>query len=357
MATSPRPAPGSLPPDGGPGGRLHIHGITEMPAGYDAEVAELFQGSALGERTVGSRSRGPACDAHRGGAGARAGCALCPAAHGPRPTAWWRPTAPCSTSMCGRCCGASMPRSTQAWSGLSRRQCPTFPSWRPLTTSSTNSKGSQPRPSLRPLSPSPCRRVSRRQPRQGRRKRRRTGGGPRRARLKAPNPKASASASAAAASAASAATAALGAAAKRSAAGASPRRRAAAAAAASIPHAPWTAARSQGPVTGSAASSPARRCRCRRRALEEKPAKKRWPWKAIIKWGVAALVILGIAAGLWLWLAKPGGLLGSGARAARRQNVQQERANHHRSERSAKPEGRPPARPLLTRPPKLYLRT
>ena len=43
MATSPRPAPGSLPPDGGPGGRLHIHGITEMPAGYDAEVAELFR--------------------------------------------------------------------------------------------------------------------------------------------------------------------------------------------------------------------------------------------------------------------------------------------------------------------------
>jgi len=43
MATSPRPAPGSLPPDGGPGGRLHIHGIKEMPAGYDAEVAELFR--------------------------------------------------------------------------------------------------------------------------------------------------------------------------------------------------------------------------------------------------------------------------------------------------------------------------
>ena len=32
-----------MPPDGGPGGRLHIHGIKEMPAGYDAEVAELFR--------------------------------------------------------------------------------------------------------------------------------------------------------------------------------------------------------------------------------------------------------------------------------------------------------------------------
>ena len=46
--------------------------------------------------------------------------------------------------------------------------------------------------------------------------------------------------------------------------------------------------------------------------LEETPAKRSLPWKALIKWGVAALVILGIAAGLWMWLAKPGGLLGSG---------------------------------------------
>jgi hypothetical protein len=45
--------------------------------------------------------------------------------------------------------------------------------------------------------------------------------------------------------------------------------------------------------------------------LEDKPAKKSWPWKAIIKWGVVTLVIIGIAAGLWLWLAKPN-LLGSG---------------------------------------------
>src|SRR5262249_33864721 len=43
MATSPRQGPVSLPPDGQTGGRRNIHGIKEMPAGYDAEVAELFR--------------------------------------------------------------------------------------------------------------------------------------------------------------------------------------------------------------------------------------------------------------------------------------------------------------------------
>jgi Helix-turn-helix domain len=38
---------------------------------------------------------------------------------------------------------------------------------------------------------------------------------------------------------------------------------------------------------------------------EEKPGKA-FPWKAIVKWGVVVLVILGLAAGLWIWLAKPG---------------------------------------------------
>jgi hypothetical protein len=46
-------------------------------------------------------------------------------------------------------------------------------------------------------------------------------------------------------------------------------------------------------------------------SLEDTPAKKLWPWKAIIKWGVVTLVILGIAVGAWMWLAKPN-LLGSG---------------------------------------------
>jgi Helix-turn-helix domain len=44
--------------------------------------------------------------------------------------------------------------------------------------------------------------------------------------------------------------------------------------------------------------------------LEEKPPQKALPWNALVKWGVVILVILAIAAGLWMWLAKPG-LLGS----------------------------------------------
>ena len=43
MASSPRLALGSATSDAGSRGRLHISGIREMPAGYDAEVAELFQ--------------------------------------------------------------------------------------------------------------------------------------------------------------------------------------------------------------------------------------------------------------------------------------------------------------------------
>jgi len=44
--------------------------------------------------------------------------------------------------------------------------------------------------------------------------------------------------------------------------------------------------------------------------LEEKPPRKALPWNALAKWGIVIVVILGIAAGLWMWLAKPG-LLGS----------------------------------------------
>ena len=43
MPTEPPLAPGRMPPEASAGRRLHIHGIKEMPAGYDAEVAELFR--------------------------------------------------------------------------------------------------------------------------------------------------------------------------------------------------------------------------------------------------------------------------------------------------------------------------
>src|SRR4029078_7761142 len=42
MPTAPRTVPVSPQPDAAER-RLHIHGIKEMPAGYDAEVAELFR--------------------------------------------------------------------------------------------------------------------------------------------------------------------------------------------------------------------------------------------------------------------------------------------------------------------------
>ena len=92
MPTEPRQVPVSPQPDAA-GRRLHIHGIKEMPAGYDAEVAELFRdlraATTLTETDLASEARHPA----RGGAGARAGRALCAAALGrdlPRGERLWR---------------------------------------------------------------------------------------------------------------------------------------------------------------------------------------------------------------------------------------------------------------------------
>jgi len=39
-------------------------------------------------------------------------------------------------------------------------------------------------------------------------------------------------------------------------------------------------------------------------AKAEKSPRRHLSWKAIVKWGLVALVIVGIAAGLWIWLAK-----------------------------------------------------
>ena len=58
MPPEPGQVPVSPPPDAARR-RLHIHGIKEMPAGYDAEVAELFRdlraASALSENDLAGR--------------------------------------------------------------------------------------------------------------------------------------------------------------------------------------------------------------------------------------------------------------------------------------------------------------
>ena len=58
MPSEPRQVPVSPPPDAARR-RLHIHGIKEMPAGYDAEVAELFRdlraASTLSEADLAAR--------------------------------------------------------------------------------------------------------------------------------------------------------------------------------------------------------------------------------------------------------------------------------------------------------------
>jgi len=58
MPPEPGQVPVSPPPDAARR-RLHIHGIKEMPAGYDAEVAELFRdlraASAMSENDLAAR--------------------------------------------------------------------------------------------------------------------------------------------------------------------------------------------------------------------------------------------------------------------------------------------------------------
>ena len=88
--------------------------------------------------------------------------------------------------------------------------------------------------------------------------------------------------------------------------------------------------------------------------LEDKPAKKRWPWKAIIKWGVVTSSFWGSPPDCGCGLPSQVCLAPATLRAARRQNDEQGRAD--RSQRSAEPKGRSPSRPLITRP-TCYLRT
>src|SRR6476661_8110665 len=272
MATSPRPAPGSLPPDGGPGGRLHIHGITEMPAGYDAEVAELFRdlrsASGLSEADLAAQlaTRTEVVQALEQGAL----YALPPWPETYRVVATYGTLLNLDVRPLLRRIYAQVDAGVV---GLEPKAMPDVPFMAPPDHAEHEFQGqpakAQPQPaesfSMPPRQPAPA---------------------PSRPPQAAP--------------------------ARRGAPPGPPR------GVAPQPPQPPQSRTPPGPQREARVPSPAQQPQARpavplpTAALEEKPAKKRWPWKAIIKWGVAALVILGIAAGLWLWLAKPGGLLGSG---------------------------------------------
>jgi hypothetical protein len=325
MATSPRPAPGSLPPDGGPGGRLHIHGITEMPAGYDAEVAELFRdlrsASGLSEADLAAQlaTRTEVVQALEQGAL----YALPPWPETYRVVATYGTLLNLDVRPLLRRIYAQVDAGVV---GLEPKAMPDVPFMAPPDHAEHEFQGqpakAQPQPaesfSMPPRQPAPAPA----RPPQAAPDRR--GPAPRQAQSPQPQPRPQPQpqqppplphqqqpppwAPQ-----------------QRGAPPGPPR------GVAPQPPQPPQSRTPPGPQREARVPSPAQQPQARpavplpTAALEEKPAKKR-------------------PARLRSW-------------AARRQNVQQECANHYRSERSAEPEGRPPARPLLTRPPKLYLRT
>ena len=313
MATSPRPALGSLPPDGGPGGRLHIHGIKEMPAGYDAEVAELFRdlrsASGLTEADLAAQlaTRTEVVQALEQGAlyalppwpetyrvvatyGTLLNLDVRPLLRriyaqvdagvvGLAPKSMpdvpfmappenvereYQNQAPQAGSPAGEVFPSPpqqpvppqrAPQSTPDRRGPPRPpQSPQSPQMRPQSQPQAQPSPRQPQPPPPPQQWAPQQRGAPQPPS-------RTPPQP------PPLPRPSQAAP------------------------------------------PREAKALTGPQPPQA--KPALPPRGAPLPLEDKPAKKSWPWKAIIKWGVVTLVILGIAAGLWIWLAQPN-LLGSG---------------------------------------------
>lgn len=302
MATSPRRGPGSLPPDGGPGGRLHIHGITEMPAGYDAEVAELFRdlrsASGLSEADLAAQlaTRTEVVQALEQGAI----YALPPWPETYRVVATYGTLLNLDVRPLLRRIYAQVDAGVV---GLEPKAMPDVPFMAPPDHVEHEFQGQSPKPQPQAAEPAP---MQPRQPapspaRPPQAAPDRRGPGPRQAQgpqfrpqpqqppplphQQQPPPWAQ----------------------QRGAPGAPPRGVAPQPPQPRIPSGPQREARVPSPPQQ---PQPRASVPLPTAALEEKPAKRRLPWKALIKWGVAALVILGIAAGLWLWLAKPGGLLG-----------------------------------------------
>ena len=270
-----------------------------------------------------------------------------PCRHGPRPTAWWRPTAPCSISMCGRFCGASMPRSTQASSGSRRNRCLTYPSWRLRKTSSENTKTRRRKQGLRQGRPCPPLHSSRLHRRKGRRSLRRTG----ERRLALHNLRSlhkcgAVSASGAAVTAAAAASAAaMAAAAKRGA----PRAiaNAASAAAAAAPQPTRIGARGKDPGRPATASSQARSHATRRPPARGQAAAEGLAMESACEMGRGDTGRFGYRRRtVDVACQARSARLRQRSRRARRQI--EGRAN--RPQRSAEPKGRSPSRPLIASP-------
>jgi Helix-turn-helix domain len=276
--------------DGGPGGRPHIHGIEEMPAGYDAEVAELFRdlrsASGLSEADLAAQlaTRPEVVQALEQGAL----YALPPWPETYRVVATYGTLLNLDVRPLLRRIYAQVDAGVV---GLAPKSMPDVPFMAPRESArefqgqapaSAPVAGPSPMQPQRPVPPqprapqaapdhrAPPRRAqtseSRPQPQQN------TQPLPQQQPQWAPQPKVALQAPPRAAS--------------------SP-----------LPRPmPQREARAQSPLQQPQPRSP---LQPRPAPSEDKP-RKAFPGKAIVKWGVVFLVILGLAAGFWIWLAKPG---------------------------------------------------
>ena len=311
MATSLRPAPGSLPPDGGPGGRLHIHGIKEMPAGYDAEVAELFRdlrsASGLTEADLAAQlaTRTEVVQALEQGAL----YALPPWPETYRVVATYGTLLNLDVRPLLRRIYAQVDAGVV---GLAPKSMPDVPFMAPPENVEREYQNQAPQagppageafpsspqqpapPPQRAPQPAPDRRAPPRPPQPPQSPQMRPQSQPQAQpspRQPQPQPPQW-----------------------------PPQQRGAPPAPSRTPPQPPPLPRPSQPALapeGRTLAGPqqpqAKPAVTPRGALplEDKPPQKAWPWKALVKWGVVTLVVLGIAAGLWMWLAKPD-LLGSG---------------------------------------------
>jgi helix-turn-helix protein len=292
MATSPCQGPGSLPRDGGPGGRLHIHGIKEMPAGYDAEVAELFRdlrsASGLSEAELAAQlaTRPEVVQALEQGAL----YALPPWPETYRVVATYGTLLNLDVRPLLRRIYAQVDAGVV---GLAPKSMPDVPFMAPPESVGREFQGQArvsappvaepaPKQPRQPAPPQPRgpQAAPNRQQAQGLQSRPQPQQNsqllPQQQPQWPPQPR-----------------------------GAPPSPQRAATLPSQQPRptpAPPREARAPSPPQQPQPRSP---LPPRAASPEEKPARKNFPWKTIVKWGVVALVIVGIAAGLWMWLAKP----------------------------------------------------